>query len=138
MSLLLLISGTAGVAVTPLAVDEEIFIILPDEVPAGTPTRVWAELSDSVGANAPTSDMQIRIFRLDDTGTRQNEVNTRWMTSLGEAWYYDWTPSQVGTFSVTAACHDGGKHLFKHAAVSVRSKFDPIALALDGILVSRM
>lgn len=138
MSLLLLFAGTSSGTVSPLAVDNEIFIIVPDECAAGTPVRVWAEMSDNTGANVPTTDLQMRIFYLNGSGVRTTEVPLSWMNSLGEAWYYDWTPSQSGTFAITAACHDGGKHLFKQANVSVRPKFDPVALALDGILVSRM
>lgn len=137
MSLLLLFGGVGSGTISPLATDNEIFIITPDEVAAGTVTRVWAEMSDNTTASTPTSDPQIRVFRLDSSGNRQTEVPLAWMNPLGEAWYYDWTPSAAGTFVVTAACHDGSKHLFKHVNVSVRPRFDPVALALHDTLVTR-
>ena len=60
------------------------------------------------------------------------------MTAQGEGYYTDWTPTQSGTFVITVAAHDGGKHLFEHQTISARPKFDPVALALSDVLVSRM
>lgn len=137
MSLLLLLGGTSGVTITPLATDGEILLFVPDEVASGATIRLWAELSDNTAAYAPSSDPQIRIIRLDNAGVRQSEMALKYMTSAGEAYYTDWTPSQAGTFVITVALHDGGKHLFAHQTISSRSRFDPIALALHDTLVSR-
>lgn len=137
MSLLLLLGGAGQTSITPLATDGELFLFVPDEVASGSTIRLWAELSDNTGAYAPSSVPQIRIIRLDDSGTRHSEMTLRYMTGAGEAYYTDWTPSQAGTFVVTVAAHDGGKHLFAHQPVSSRSRFDPVALALHDTLVAR-
>ena len=137
MSLLLLLGGAGVTSVTPLATDGELLIFVPDEVASGTTIRLWAELSDNTAAYAPSSDIQIRIIHLDDSGNRVSEMTLRKMTSMGEAYYTDWTPSHAGTFLITVAAHDGGKHLFEHETVSVRSRFDPVALALHDTVVAR-
>jgi hypothetical protein len=137
MSLLLLFGGVGGGTVTPLTTDNELFLLIPDEIGAGVPSRIWAEMSDNTAASTPTSDVQLRIFSLDASGNRSQAVPLRNMDPLGEAYYYDWTPSQSGVYIVTAATHDGGKHLFTQTHVTVRSRFDPIALALHDTLVSR-
>ena len=137
MSLLVLFAGTSSGTVTPLAVDNELFLIMPDEISAGVPTRVWAEMSDNVSASTPTADVQMRIFSLSGSGVRNTAVPLTNMQPLGEAYYYDWTPASSGVFVVTVATHDGGKHLFKQSHITVRPRFDPVALALHDVLVSR-
>ena len=137
MSLLLLFAGTSSGTVTPLAVDNELFLIMPDEISAGVPTRVWAEMSDNVSASTPTTDVQMRIFSLSGSGVRNTAVPLTNMQPLGEAYYYDWTPASSGVFVVTVATHDGGKHLFKQSHITVRPRFDPVALALHDVLVTR-
>lgn len=137
MSLLLLLGGAAAGTVTPLTVDHELFLVVPDEIAAGVATRVWAEMSDNSGAATPTSDVQLRIFALDANGVRQSVVPLTNMIALGEAYYYDWTPSSSGVHVITVAAHDGGKHLFKQGQTTVRARFDPVALALHDVLVTR-
>jgi hypothetical protein len=137
MSLLLLFGGVGATSITPLATDNELFLLMPDEIAAGVPSRIWAEMSDNVAASAPTSAIQLRIFSLDSSGNRSTAVPLHNMNSLGEAYYYDWTPTASGTYIVTVATHDGGKHLFKQSHITVRARFDPIALALHDTLVSR-
>jgi len=137
MSLLPLFAGTSSGTVTPLTVDHELFLLMPDEIAAGVPSRIWAEMSDNTAASTPTSDVQLRVFSLDSSGNRSTAVPLRNMDTLGEAYYYDWTPTASGTYIVTVATHDGGKHLFKQSHITVRARFDPIALALHDTLVSR-
>ena len=137
MSLLVLFAGTSSGTVTPLAVDNELFLIMPDEISAGVSTRVWAEMSDNVSASTPTTDVQMRIFSLSGSGVRNTAVPLTNMQPLGEAYYYDWTPASSGVFVVTVATHDGGKHLFKQSHITVRPRFDPVALALHDVLVTR-
>jgi hypothetical protein len=138
VSLLLLLGGAGITTVTPLSTDGELLLFVPDEVASGATIRLWAELSDNVAAYAPTTDIQIRIIRLDSSGIRQSELPLQYMTAQGEGYYTDWTPTQSGTFVITVAAHDGGKHLFEHQTISARPKFDPVALALSDVLVSRM
>jgi hypothetical protein len=137
MSLLLLFGGVGGVTVTPLTTDNELFLLMPDEIATGVPSRIWAEMSDNTTASTPTSDIQLRVFSLDSSGNRSTAVPLRNMDALGEAYYYDWTPAASGIYVVTVAAHDGGKHLFKQSHITVRARFDPIALALHDTLVSR-
>jgi hypothetical protein len=137
MSLLLLFAGTSSGTVTPLTTDNELFLLMPDEVATGVPSRIWAEMSDNLAASAPTSAIQLRIFSLDSSGNRSTAVPLHNMDSLGEAYYYEWTPATSGIYVVTVAAHDGGKHLFKQSHITVRARFDPVALALHDTLVSR-
>lgn len=137
MSLLLLIGGSPGSLITPLATDPVLVIISPDEVSTGLPIRIWAEHTDNTEATALTDTPQFRIFRLDSSGVRQVEVGLTYMTALGEGYYYDWTPSVSGSFLMTVAAHHGGHHLFGVADITARPKFDPIALALHDTLVAR-
>lgn len=137
MSLLLLIGGASPQLIIPLATDPLLVIISPDEVSTGLPIRIWAEHTDNTEATPLTSTPQFRIFRLDNDGLRVPEIPLSYMTALGEAYYYDWTPSVSGSFLMTVAAHHGGHHLFGVADITARPKFDPVALALHDTLVAR-
>lgn len=136
MSLLLLISGVGGGAVTPLIVSPILTIISPDQVATGLEVRIWAEQTDNTTASTVTSP-QIRIFYLDAIGVRSAEISLANMNGLGEAYYYDWTPSKAGTFQITVAATTGTGNVMVAESVTARAKFDPIALALHDTLVSR-
>ena len=137
MSLLLLIGGVGVQLVTPLTPDPILAVLSPDEVSTGLPIRIWAEYADNTTTAPLTSDVQVRIFRLDDNGVRQGEVSLRNMAALGEGYYYDWTPTVSGNFLVTVAAEDGATKHFVTASVTARPKFDPVALALHDTLVAR-
>jgi hypothetical protein len=137
MSLLLLMGGSSGSLIIPLATDPILVLIGPDEVATGLPIRIWAEHTDNTEATALTDVPQFRIFRLDNDGLRTPEIPLSYMTALGEGYYYDWTPSVSGSFLMTVAAHHEGNHLFGVADITARPKFDPVALALHDTLVAR-
>lgn len=138
MSLLLLFGGTANATITPISTGDILSILTPDEVPTGTPTRVWCEYVHNTGVTALDSAPQIRIFSLADDGTRVGEAALQYMTAAGEGYYYDWTPSRVGPFLVTVAGLASGVGILATTQVTARPKFDPVALATADVLVSRM
>jgi hypothetical protein len=138
MSLLLLFGGTADLLITPIATDNILSVLTPDEVATGVPIRIWCEWVSNTGADSLDSVPQIRVFGLADDGSRIGEVGLHYMTSAGEGYYYDWTPSSVGHFLVTVAGLASGVAVFASAQVTARPKFDPVALALSDVLVSRM
>lgn len=138
MSLLLLLGGVGNTSVTPISTGDVLAILAPDEVPTGTPTRIWCEYVHNTGTTALDSEPQIRIFSLADDGTRANSSALTYMVSAGEAYYYDWTPSAAGPYLVTVAGLASAVSVFSTAQVTARPKFDPVAFALSDVLVSRM
>jgi hypothetical protein len=136
MSLLLLFGSGGGAP--PIATDTILFVIAPDEVATGASVRVWAEAFDNTGDVPLDAAPQITVWSLDNSGVRTTDVTITSMSASGEAYYYDWTPSTSGTYVLQVAGEISAAAVFNAATVTARPKFDPIALALHGTLVSRM
>ena len=140
IGLLLVLTGdSGGGGPTPVASGTVMAIVIPDETATGAACRIWAEAADNTGNIVLDANPQITIWSLDDNGSRTTNVATTTMTSsAGEAFYYDWTPADSGEYIVQVAGEVSAASVFNAVAVSVRSKFDPIALALHDVLAARM
>ena len=125
-------------SVPPLTTDSLTALIIPDEIAAGSPTRIWVEHLSNTTTTPFDAVPQIRIFTLDSAGTRVDVIPFTYMASAGEAYYYDWTPGASGTFLVTVAGDIATARVFATQTVTVRPRFDPVALATADVLVSRM
>lgn len=136
MSLLLLFGGGGGAP--PISTGNILAIVTPDEIGTGTTVRVWAEGIDNSGNVPLDASPQITIWSLNNSGVRTTDVSLVAMTGVGEAYYYDWTPTSEGTYVIQVAGEIAAASVFSAEPVSVRPKFDPIALAVDDVLVSRM
>lgn len=121
--------------------DKSIVIHVPDEVAVGQAVTVSCEYIDSDGTrvtldSAPT----LRVFKVTAAGAQSDELAAGTMTQYSgqQAWSRSWTPSEAGTFIIEIRAVYSGGGVSGNTPVQARAKFDPIALALHGVLSSRM
>ena len=117
----------------------QVAIHVPDEVPIGAPLTINAECI--VGGLAVPFDSlpSLRVYHLDN-GVQVTDLPLGPMTQYGvnPSYFRDWTPSGPGTFMVEVLGIQAAQSIEELQPVTVRPKFDPIAIALSDILVSRM
>lgn len=140
MSLLLLFGGASGVvSFTPLTFGDTAVILMPDEVAVGQECSIYAQIVQDSGPQTLDEPAQLAIYGFDANGVRSAVKALGQMSQVGSAdlWVGTWTPTEAGVYEVVIAM----KHTSVHSIampLTVRSKFDPIGLALDDVLVSRM
>lgn len=142
MSLLLLFAGssTGVVTLTPIAHGAFASIVMPDEIPAGVETSIYMEVHDSTGPLAQDQAPQLTVYTFLSDGTRSPILATMEMTQVGSSnlWGGVWTPNNAGVYEVKVVGLVSATAYLATASATVRSKFDPIGLAIDDVLVSRM
>lgn len=139
MSLLLLWGG-ASVGSTPgLAFNDIPVILLPDEVAIGQEFSFYAQIIQDTGPQTLSEAAQYTIYGFDANGVRSAVVATTPMTEVGTSnlWKGTWTPSAAGVYQLVVAMNHTSVHALS-MPITVRSKFDPIGLAVDDVMVSRM
>ena len=113
---------------------------MPDEVPVGRATTITVEYLQSGTRLALDAAPSIRIYSLSDAGAQTQELALTVMTQYSgqQAWSAAWTPSAEGTYLVEVRGQYLASGIQGTERVSARPQFDPIALAVGYILVSRM
>ena len=142
MSLLLLFGGASGVvSVTPIAFGTTLAILMPDECPVGQAVNVYTEAFDDVGTKVLDEAAQIYVWGFTTAGVRTVEYALTAMTQVGASNLWTsggWTPTVAGTYEVVVVAKTAGTAYPVTRAITVRPQFDPIGLAVDDVLVSRM
>ena len=137
MSLLLLFAG--GGTFVPIVSDPQLVIITPDEVATGVEFSLWIGYVDNTGTPGTVDDgPHVAVYKGEADGTLTAELGLAAASALGDGFVRDWTPSESGTYLVTAAADADAAIHAAMTHISARPKFDPIALALYEQLVSRM
>lgn len=125
--------------ITGYTYSKRVAIHIPDEAPIGVPVRVSLELI--VGTPVAYDSLpDIRIYHLDDLGNQITDLPLSPCIQYGSnpAYYIDWTPTAPGTYMIETTGIYLAQPVEDSRAVSIRPKFDPIALALHDIFVNRM
>lgn len=139
MLLLLFGGSTSGIPAPPVT-GKVLAVTLPDEVAAGVPATIYCEVVNSAGNFVLTASPQVSIWAV-HSGVRVVVQPAAVMTQVvggGAVWSYTWSVPPKGTFEVAIAAEITPDVYFAVVPITVRPQFDPIALAVDGILVSRM
>lgn len=137
--MLLLLGGAGVVAFVPLVTGKTLAIVMPDEIASGAAAKIRCEIVDNAGNHAHDEAPQIAVYEI-STGTRTATVALTTMTQVGatNVWEYSWTSPTPGTYEITVAGKQATVVFFGTLPITVRPRFDPIALGVDGVLVSRM
>jgi hypothetical protein len=133
------VSGSVvAVLVVQLPGGPAIFYLLsyiPDEVPIGEVATFRVQLAGSDGSR-PSPDLAPVMRVLDHTGATALANTT--MTLASGVYSAPWTPSIAGAYSVEIRTALSGNTIAAQIPVTVRPRYDPIALAVSDTLVSRM
>jgi len=112
-----------------------------DQVAVGLAAPIVTQALSALGVAQPfDATPTVRVYSIDpSTGTETDEVASAAMGQIGatDSWSYSWVPSAAGTFVVSVVGECAGVVRVEAVSVSARPKFDPVALALYGQLVSR-
>jgi hypothetical protein len=138
MTLLLLLAGGGTTVITPIGFGTAMSILMPDEVPVGQQVDVYAHAFDSSGLVAFDAASQLFVWGFSALGVRSPMQPPCTMTQIGDLWTCAWTPTTAGTYEVAVAAVISGVDYVVTRALTVRPQFDPIGLAVDEVLVSRM
>lgn len=141
MTLLVLFAGASGTTTfTPLPFGPEAAILVPDEVAAGVDFTILMEVRDETGVLAQDERPQLAIYAHDLTGAPFAMKANAQMLATGDPDVYKITHNITtrGVYSVVVRGKVAGQVYSATAPLTVRSKFDPIGLAIDDVLVSRM
>lgn len=111
-----------------------------DEASTGG-TTIYAQFKNQDGASlafdaAPT----IRIWSVNpSTGADVVDVAETAMSQVGgsNTYEYDWTPAANGVYSVLVEGFYSTERELESCSVTIRSKVDPVAFALDELVVTR-
>lgn len=115
-------------------------IFVPDETPIGLEMTISVEYLIG-GAPVPyDAPPTVRVYHLDALGNEVIDLPVTVMTQYGAnpSYFANWTPAAKGTYMVDVRGTVAGQGAEQTQAITVRPKFDPDALALQGIFVSRM
>lgn len=140
MSLLLLLHGAGTAAFTPITFGNIPVLVMPDEVPVGTDCTVGFEVTDSTGRKTLDGPAQWRVYATDESGARQTVIATALMSMFGsdDFWTGSFTPPKNGVYEVIAVGEVGGTAYVASGSLTARAKFDPIIIATEGELGTRM
>lgn len=140
MSLLLLFGGAGTTSLTPIAFSKVCSILMADEIAIGDTWQVAMEVIDDTG-NYSLSDAQVTVYGFNAvTSARTPVIATQTLTQFGSSKVYGATLTALtvaGTYEVVVAGVQAGTAFAVARALSVRSKFDPIALADSDVLAAR-
>lgn len=120
--------------------DRALAITLPDEVPVGRAATITVEYLQSGTRLTLDAAPSIRIYSLSGAGAQSQELALTTMSQYSgqQAWSAAWTPSAEGTYLVEVRAEYLASGIQGAERVSARPQFDPIALAVGDLLVSRM
>jgi len=114
-------------------------IHVPDEVPPDVELRISVEHDVGGGPVAFDVPPDVRVYYLNALGVQVDVLVYTLTTQYGvnPAYYVDWTPTLIGKFIVEVLGVYLGLDVVGVVPITVRPKFDPIAIALTGDFVAR-
>lgn len=125
--------------VTVYTGDQAVPIHVPDEVPINKPLTIQVE-HDAGGAAVPFDvPPSLRVYHLDAAGLQVVDLAYGVCTQYGAnpSYFRNWTPTAKGKFIVEVVGLYLGNVVVGVQTLTVRSNFDPFALADSNILVMR-